>query len=135
MSGRNLKDVPNVGVEERLHPRRSRLCLVKSTEATTHRTATLAHNSSLRSGPRLYNAIPKAIRNIRGVFTDSFKGHLDKWLATLTDESPIPDYISTTTDTGDRGKLQGGAKRSGCSGGPPRLNLLWTKLFKVNKVK
>ena len=70
--------VPNVGVEERLHPRRGRLCLVKSTEATTHRTATLVHNFFLRSGPRLFNGIPNAIRDISEVWTDSFKDHLDK---------------------------------------------------------
>ena len=62
--------VPNVAVEERLHSRRGRLCLLKSTEATTHRTATLVHNS-------FFNAFPKAIRNTRGVSTDSFKGHND----------------------------------------------------------
>ena len=36
--------------------------------------------------------MPKEIRNISGVSTDTFKKHLDNWLAKLPDEPGFPGY-------------------------------------------
>ena len=38
--------------------------------------------------------MPKEIRNITGVNTDTFKKHLDKWLTKVPDEPGFPGYRS-----------------------------------------
>merc|ERR1711874_468052 len=38
-------------------------------------------NCPSRKVQRLFNCIPGTIRNLTGVTTDTFKGHLDKWYA------------------------------------------------------
>ena len=44
------------------------------------------YNCPSRKVQRLFNCIPGAIRNLTGVTTDTFKGHLDKWLKTVPDQ-------------------------------------------------
>ena len=44
------------------------------------------YNCPSRKVQRLFNCIPGSIRNITGVTTDTFKGHLDKWLKTVPDQ-------------------------------------------------
>ena len=53
---------------------------------------TLVHNSTARKMERLFNIIPPNIRNITGKTTDTFKGHLDKWLMSIPDTPKIDDY-------------------------------------------
>ena len=43
-------------------------------------------NCPSRKVQRLFNCIPGSIRNLTGVTTDTFKGHLDKWLKTVPDQ-------------------------------------------------
>ena len=43
-------------------------------------------NCPARKVQRLFNCIPGSIRNLTGVTTDTFKGHLDKWLKTVPDQ-------------------------------------------------
>ena len=44
------------------------------------------YNCPSRKIQRLFNCIPGTIRNLTGVTTDTFKGHLDKWLKTVPDQ-------------------------------------------------
>jgi len=44
------------------------------------------YNCPARKVQRLFNCIPGSIRNLTGVTTDTFKGHLDKWLKTVPDQ-------------------------------------------------
>ena len=44
------------------------------------------YNCPARKVQRLFNCIPGYIRNLTGVTTDTFKGHLDKWLKTVPDQ-------------------------------------------------
>ena len=44
------------------------------------------YNSPSRKVQMLFNCIPDSIRNLTGVTTDTFKGHLDKWLKTVPDQ-------------------------------------------------
>ena len=44
------------------------------------------------NGIRLFNTLPKEIRNTTGVSTESFKNKLDKLLASIPDEPVLPEY-------------------------------------------
>lgn len=53
----------------------------------------MARSISLaRQGPKLFNCLPKSLRNASNCSTDSFKQKLDKWLETIPDEPQIPNY-------------------------------------------
>ena len=43
-------------------------------------------------GIKLFNAMPKHIRNLRKVETDVFKRSLDRFLSNVPDEPQIPGY-------------------------------------------
>ena len=43
---------------------------------------------------RLFNSIPKEIRNIEEKNVETFKIHLDRWLKTVPDTPRIDDYGS-----------------------------------------
>ncbi|KAG0722137.1 putative RNA-directed DNA polymerase from transposon BS [Chionoecetes opilio] len=76
-------------------------------------------NSFTRNGARLFNAVPKAIRELTGVSTDSFKHQLDKWLASVPDEPPTPGYPSTGSNSLACHHTTREAELPGHSGGPP----------------
>ncbi|KAG0729802.1 hypothetical protein GWK47_029616 [Chionoecetes opilio] len=111
--------VPDVGLQVNHHPRKGRLCYIRRTQATTQRVATVVHNSFTRNGARLFNAVPKAIRELTGVSTDSFKHQLDKWLASVPDEPPTPGYPSTGSNSLACHHTTREAELPGHSGGPP----------------
>ena len=91
--------VPNVGMQVNYHPRRGRLCFVRSTEGTTQRVRTIAHNSFTHTGTRLFNSAPKWLRDLSGITPDQFKRQLDRWLATVPDQPPTPGYSSPHPNT------------------------------------
>ena len=91
--------VPNVGMQVNYHPRRGRLCFVRSTEGTTQRVRTIAHNSFTYTGTRLFNSAPKWLRDLSGITPDQFKRQLDRWLATVPDQPPTPGYSSPHPNT------------------------------------
>ena len=50
-----------------------------------------AREASLKvKGARLFNLLPKEIRNLSGVSIDSFKSQLDSWLTQIPDQPTIP---------------------------------------------
>ena len=44
------------------------------------------YNSPLRKMERAFNSMPRKLRNLTGVTTDTFKRHLDKWLLNTPDQ-------------------------------------------------
>ena len=46
---------------------------------------------------RLFNAIPYMLQCISGLSSDTFKGHLDKWLRTIPDMPMIDNYGASVT--------------------------------------
>ena len=56
------------------------------------RIKTLLAASLGHEGPRLFNALPKQVRDVRGCPVEKFKSGLDKFLRTLPDEPPVPGY-------------------------------------------
>ncbi|KAK3878015.1 hypothetical protein Pcinc_017313 [Petrolisthes cinctipes] len=79
------------------HPRRGRLCFMRRAGGASQRVHTLIHHSFTFTGTRLFNSVPREIRNLTGITPDSFKNKLDKWLATVPDQPPTPGYTSTNS--------------------------------------
>ena len=59
---------------------------------TESKNKTRQHNSISRFGSRLFDALPRYIRDCTGTTMDTFKAKLDKYLLTLPDEPNIPGY-------------------------------------------
>ena len=53
---------------------------------------TLREGSFAIRGPRLYNVLPQALRNLQNVSVNMFKNALDKVLCSLPDEPTVPGY-------------------------------------------
>ena len=90
--------VPNLSesasaISSKWHERRGRECNVPSVRTSApQRIQTIRRASFGIRGPRLFNSLPKHIRNLRGISVNQFKAHLDRYLATIPDEPLIPGY-------------------------------------------
>ena len=90
----NLSDGAN-GITPKWSDRRGRECKVPHVRTQAPmRIQTIRRASFGIKGPRLFNCLPKHIRNLRGVTVDVFKSNLDKFLSTIPDEPLIPGYTS-----------------------------------------
>ena len=47
-------------------------------------------------GPRLYNSLPKYLRDIESVKIEKFKFELDKFLELIPDEPKLPNYVTAS---------------------------------------
>ena len=81
-------------VESRFSERRGRQCVIPP--ISSHMCPSIVRNAREASfpirGPRLFNSLPKHLRNISGVSVDSFKRRLDKFLATVPDQPTVDGY-------------------------------------------
>ena len=50
------------------------------------------YNSPLRETERALNSMPRHLRNLTEVTTDTFKRHLDKWLLKISDQPKCRSY-------------------------------------------
>ena len=94
--------VPNIGpldeggVHATEHIRRGRICHVPTVKKGSSKQVQNQRCASFSvRGPRLFNSVPKEIRNIHGCSTEKFKRRLDKYLATVPDEPQIPGYTAS----------------------------------------
>ena len=75
------------------HSRRGRLC--KTPEVVNHlpkATQNLLYCSLKYTGPRLFNSLPKSVRDISNCDVNSFKNALDKYLKQVPDEPQLVGY-------------------------------------------
>jgi hypothetical protein len=72
-----------------LSGRRGRLCSISNVEPG--RIGTLCYNSFRWRAARLFNSIPKCIRNVSNCSTDCFKRRLDNYLSSVPDNPCIPN--------------------------------------------
>lgn len=89
--------VPNLSVnkiESKYSERRGRLCIIPTLANSQCPSAIInAREASLPlKGAKLYNILPKYLRNITGISVESFKHHLDKYLLTIPDEPTVDGY-------------------------------------------
>ena len=102
--------VPNVNgkVVSKEHIRLGRLCILSNqkTSAQKFREASFTYD-----GPRLFNSLPKHIRDLKGIPLAKFKCALDEYLRQVPDEPQIPGYTecrrANTNEVVDMQKVVG----------------------------
>ena len=91
--------VPNCGVNESvsvnegLNERRGRLCDIPIHISRKASIQSMREASFQMSGPKLFNKLPKHLRNLSGCGIDEFKKELDIFLAFVPDEPKCPGLI------------------------------------------
>ena len=65
---------------------------------TTNRNPaeSLQENAITLFGPRLYNSLPKYLRDIESVKTEKFKFELNKFLELIQDEPKMSNYVTAS---------------------------------------
>merc|ERR1712030_206348 len=85
---------PNCGINFKYHERLGRLCELPQIKVNSKKTVqTLRENSFQINGPKLFNCLPKHIRNKRGCSIEEFKIELDNFLETVPDQAKSDGYI------------------------------------------
>ena len=93
--------VPNIDVtmghtiKNRKHPRHGTQCVIQY-PANRIPAQSLQKNAITVFGPRLYNSLPKYLRDFESVKTENFKFELDKFLETIPDQPKIPNYVTAS---------------------------------------
>ena len=91
------KKVPNLmsPIEFSISDRRGRCCKVSN--VATGRLGSLAHGSFRWKGIRLFNSLPKSLRNLTSCSPSLFKKKLDLYLLNLIDNPSVPN-VSNSLD-------------------------------------
>ena len=103
--------VPNIDgtightIKTRKHPRHGTQRVIQN--PTNRNSAESLHENAITVfGPRLYNSLPKYLRDTESVKTEKFKFELDKFLDTIPDESqkyqtmsPHQEVIASSTSS------------------------------------
>ena len=93
--------VPNIDgtmghtIKNRKHPRHRTQCFI---QYPTNRNPAQSRqdNAITVFGPRLYNSLPKYLRDIESVKTEKLKFALDKFLELIPDQRKMPNYLTTS---------------------------------------
>ena len=83
-------EVNRRGIYSYQHIRHGRKCVVPMIERGTYQK--LMSSNFYFHGPKLFNCLPKHLRNLSGCSKDFFKNKLDKFLSTLPDELQLANY-------------------------------------------
>ena len=93
--------VPNIDgtmghkIKTRKHPRHGTQCVIQY-PTNRNPAPSLQENTITVFGPRLYNSLPKYLRDIEIIKTEKFKFELDKFLELIPDEPIMPNYVTTS---------------------------------------
>ena len=82
-------------VEEMTSDRRDREVVIPQSKGSQI-TQTIREISVQVNGAKIFNSLPKSIRNMKRLSIDEFKFSLDKYLETLPDEPKLPNYTPAT---------------------------------------
>ena len=83
---------PNCGIQETHSDRRGREVQVPKVKGNG-KFQTIREGTFQIHGAKLFNSLPKSVRNITRTSVDEFKVALDKFLQTIPDEPKLPGYI------------------------------------------
>ena len=86
--------VPNCGLEISHSERRGREVSVPDLKGS-QRIQSFRENSFQVRGARIFNSLPKSLRDLQQSSVDEFKLKLDKYLENIQDEPSLPNYIPT----------------------------------------
>ena len=113
--------VPNIcsKEEQKVHAynnaRLGRLCRIPGIITSAPRKIqTLRENSLSIKGSKLFNCLPKEIRNTTYCPVDTFKRRLDNYLTTIPDQPAVPQYLGYI-----RAKSNGLQDQISADGGTP----------------
>ena len=82
-------------IKTRKHPRYGTQCVIQY--PTNRKPAkSLQENAITVFGPRLYNSLPKYMRDIESVKTEKFKFELGKLLELIPDQPKMPNYVTAS---------------------------------------
>ena len=79
------------GITWNLNERLGRKCVVPLVKSGPYQTARYA--SFVVQGPRVFNNLPRKLRDLSNCDVNSFKYKLGKFLSTVPDEPQIPSYV------------------------------------------
>ena len=91
--------VPNIDgtvghqIKARKHPRHGTQWVINYPR-NRNPVQSLRENTISVFGPRLYNSMPKYLKDIESVKTEKFKFELDKFLELIPDELKMPNYVT-----------------------------------------
>ena len=80
-------------IETRQHPRHGTQCMIQY-PTNRNPAQTLQENAITVFEPRLYNSLPKYLRDTDSVKTEKFKFELDKFLEFIPDEAKMSNYAT-----------------------------------------
>ena len=83
----------------RKHQRHGTQCVIQY-PTNGNPAQSLQVNSITVFGRRLYNSLPKCLRDIGSVKTEKFKFELDKFLELIPDEQKMPNYVTASGSSG-----------------------------------
>ena len=84
--------VPNCGIHHKLNERRGRECLIPASRGR-QAIQSLRDQSFQMAGPKLFNSLPRYLRDLKKISIEEFKEKLDQFLASLPDHPKIGDLV------------------------------------------
>ena len=93
--------VPNIDgtmghkIKSRKRQRHGSQCVIQY-PTNKNPAQSLQENAIIVFGPRLYNSLPKNLRDIESVKTEKFKFELVKFLELIPDEPKMPNYVTAS---------------------------------------
>ena len=93
--------VPNPGLSYKYSSRRGKILQHPSVTSSNSHAATLSYHSFIRRAPRIFNSLPKDLRNSSGNMI-TIKKNLDKFLSFIPDEPKIPGCFPTNSALSNR---------------------------------
>ena len=88
----NISSDSTLGIQSRWNLRTGRTCVYPSTVMVKSRLQSIHEGSFVVHGSKLFNCLPKAIRNMSGCSINIFKNKLDSFLQEVPDEPVLPGY-------------------------------------------
>ena len=82
-------------MKTRKYPRHGTQCVIQY-PTNRNPSQSLQENAITVFGPRLYNSLPKYLRDIESVKTEKFKFELDKFLELIPDQPKMPNYVTAS---------------------------------------
>ena len=87
----NMSDI-NIAIQTRTSARRGLTCNIPSVQRTALQSIqTIKEESFLVNGPKLFNALPRYLRDFTGTL-NSFKSKLDAFLKNIPNKPALPHY-------------------------------------------
>ena len=88
----------NCGLESYINDRRGRLCRIPQLNLHSRTSVQSLREASFQvHGPRLFNKLPKNIRNLTNCSVDDFKSKLDQFLENIPDEPRVSNLVPTAS--------------------------------------